>query len=348
MLGAFWRFQRIRARNLPQDLSLDAERKTAPAALRKTLEAAPARITVSETDLQRFHDRRTEQTAMKGSEAVSWAEYMLLEGSASDHGLTTGRPYKERFTWFDTPDVSVTAYAPSKVDDLLNGTDALLFFSDEDVGAERFPMSVDVVTYGPRLGDKLAASFARLQRTADGTDALGTPAYWYDIYSEEDLGAGPKEGKIATTSVAVFLPTEAVQTFDNPNVPKGQSDRIMRDLGPFVRLQIEIQLRQQVMFLLNRTLWNESQQSSDTPVLSREVIQTALVPELKRIERMEEGEWTPKDRALRRVAHQLMCLWKAKEERGYGIAPEHAKVLPIELQKRLALMPDLAPFVSSK
>jgi hypothetical protein len=348
MLGAFWRFQRIRALNVPQDLSLESERKTAPAAIRKALEAAPARIMVSESDLQRFHDRRAGQNAMKGSEAVSWAEYMVLEGAASDHALTTGRPYKERFTWFDTPDVSVAAYAPSRVDDLLNGTDALLFFCDDDVGAERFPMSVDVVTYAPRLGDKLAASFARLQRPAEGTDALGTPAYWYDIYSEEDLGAGPKEGKIATTNVAVFIPTEAVEAFDNPNVPKAQADRIMRDLGPFVRLQIEIQLRQQVMFLLHRTLWNESQRSSDGPVLSREVIQTALMPELKRIERMEEGEWTPKERALRRVAHQLLCIWKAKEERGYGIAPKHARVLPIELQKRLALMPDLAPFASPK
>lgn len=235
------------------------------------LKSTSRRLKIDPKDLTRYHQRKSshEGMGMYSTEASAFAEYMLLEGADAD-GVTQGH-----YAWFGD---SVIAYEPTDLDDVLSGADAILMFMDAENERRAYPVVVDVAT---QLRDVPSKQQRDYEHFVPAGHANLSKAYWYDsaVDAAGDAFDEPKEGKIPSLHLTVYIPADFGEQFADPGVSVKKIDAMMKYLGPFVVKQMQIELEAQALLLLrgfDRMDIHTRQMEVRSPLRSREAVVSAL------------------------------------------------------------------------
>lgn len=191
-------------------------------------------IPIRPNDAERFQARRREMTGkelMVKGEAGKTAELFFLEGVDESGSDIRGEP------WLGP---QVVAFRPFEMDDVLRGSDALLFVRDVDDPTTAFTLSVDVKT-APEKADQKAADnlFYLIQQQGAAS------VYWADPSAEhpEERFSLPSEGMVPALQIAVHLPEEAVSYLSANATRPAEIRRTMDTLGAYVHDQVDFQLK---------------------------------------------------------------------------------------------------------
>lgn len=280
-------------------------------------------IRVSREDVDRYAFVREKHRAMKGTEEPGWAEWMLLEGADSQGGVADST-----YNWFGD---SVLAFSPHKMDDVLHRTDVLLFFLDEENERKAYPIAVDVTVHEAGMSDKIEKDFDALSPSR----TFLSSAYWIDTASDTAGEAidEPKEGRIQTVPVSIYLPSADVERFRHPNTSLATADAIMRRLKPFVLEQMRIEMEAELLYLLGEVQL-VSLRSGNVRIRIR--TREELLDVLKR----QTAFSGTRERGREILTNALQIIWKEQERIGRP-DPGLVEKIPTPLRRIAALLPDV-------
>lgn len=279
-------------------------------------------VRLTEADLDRYRMVTKNMQAMKGSEESGWCEWLFLEGSDGEGGVTNSK-----YEWFGKQAV---AYNPNKIDDVLHRTDAVMMFYDPDVKKKAYPVAVDVASAlemqyqdaTKTFGDKIRKDFDRLHPARTEL----SDAYWIDTESDEagEAIADPKEGRIKTLQVSVYLPSSFAEKYRDEKTSVRDADALMRRLRPFVVEQMRIEMEAQALYVLGDLRFEKIAEGiAKTRIHSREDL----------IARMAEvNVHGMQKRAIDILSHVLPTIWDASMQAG-DMDAELAGEFPLILRR---------------